>query len=381
MELKAAPVIGATASGQQIQMGGFSGLRYLGRSPQGLYRFVTHTDRGPNADEKKTKHGQERPFALPGFQPRIVFLEADPPRGKLYISRELPLRLAGGRPVTGLPPETGAEIAVSLEGKNIGTDDHGLDLEGIALAADGTYWMAEEYAPGLVHFSADGILLGKITPGKGLPDYFRHRRMNRGFEGVAIHGDKLYAALESPLDNPPSKDEQNSKNSRLTRIAEIDLSKKLMAAQYAYILDEADNGKINDITMDGPDRLLVLERGTTGKKEWRRLYRAHLSGATNLQRLSSKVAGKTGTLESLMPKDYAPNGLAPVKKELVLDLGEMGVKEEKAEGIDRISDEIVAVITDNDFGLDGGIDHDNAVAEVKHEHPVMYFLPAEMARA
>lgn len=376
LELTGSPVIGSTSSGQKIMMGGFSGLRFLGKSPTGLYRFVTHTDRGPNTDEQSTVEGQERPFGLPEFQPRIVFLEADLKRLKLFISREVPLSHPDGKPVTGLPPESNSEIAVDFHRQKIGSaDERGLDLEGIASAADGTFWMAEEYGPGLVQFSADGVLLSQIGPGKGLPEYFRHRRMNRGFESVAVFGNRIYAGLESPLDNPPSKGEKNSKDSRFARILEIDPARKVVTAQFAYILDEADTGKLNDITMEGPDRMLVLERGTTGRKEWRKIYRIYLSGATNLQRLSSKVGGKTGTLESLLPKDFAMNSLAPVKKELVLDLGEMGVKEEKPEGIDIIDDKFMAVITDNDFGLAGGLDHKNAVATESRESPALYFLP------
>jgi hypothetical protein len=380
LELMASPVIGSTSVGQKITMGGFSGLRFLGKSSTGLYRFVTHTDRGPNADESVTMQGQERPFGLPEFQPRIVFLEADLKLRKFFISREVPLSHPDGKPVTGLPPETNSEIGVDFYRNKLPPDDRGLDLEGIALASDGTFWMADEYGPSLVQFSSDGVLLNQISPGKGLPEYFRHRRMNRGFESVAVSGGKVYAALESPLDNPPSKGEQNSKNSRFTRLVEVDPGRKVVTAQFAYILDEADTGKLNDITFEGPGRLLALERGTTGRKEWRKLYRLHLDGATNLQRLSSKVGGNTGTLESLLPKDYAVNSLAPVKKELVLDLGELGVKEEKPEGIDVIDEKFVAVIIDNDFGLAGGLDHTNAVAEESHVNACLYFLPITQPR-
>lgn len=376
LELRAAPMIGATSSGQRILMGGFSGLRFLGRSPSGLFRFVTHTDRGPNADEVQTPRGQERPFGLPGFQPRLVFIDADVRTKKLFISREVPLSHKDGRPVRGLPPEDNSEVAVDFHRSPLPPDERGLDLEGIALATDGTFWMADEYGPSLVQFSADGVLLNELSPGRGLPDYFRHRRMNRGFEGVAVRGKHVWAALESPLDNPPSSGEQNSKTSRFTRLVEVDPARRLTVAQYAYILDEADTGKLNDIAFDGPESLLVLERGDAGEgKTWKKIYRAHLAGATNLLRLSSKVGGKTGALESLLPKDYAVNSLAPVRKELVLDLGEAGVGEEKPEGIDVVDDKFMAVIIDNDFGLAGGLDQDNALAETKDEPAALYFVP------
>lgn len=382
LTLQEAPVIGTTSAGQKITMGGFSGLRFLGRSPSGLYRFVTHTDRGPNADEQISLRGQERPFALQGFQPRLVFLDADVRLKKLVVSREVPLTYKDGKPVIGLPPASAgakSELAVDLHLNPLPPPtERGLDLEGVALAHDGTFWMAEEYGPSLLQFSADGVLLNELSPGKGLPDYFRHRRMNRGFESVAVRGKSLWAALESPLDNPPSKDEANSKASRLTRLVEMDPARRVALAQFAYILDEADSGKINDICFDGPESLLVLERGDAGRgRTWKKIYRAHLSAATNLQRLSSKVGGKTGTLESLLPKDYPINMLAPVRKQLVADLGELGVTEEKPEGIDVVDDKFMAVICDNDFGLGGGLDPKTGALEAKHEPAALYFIPVQ----
>jgi len=58
----AMPSIGATAAGQQLFLGGFSGLHFEGVDPKtGRYKFITHTDRGPNAEPT----GILRPFLLP----------------------------------------------------------------------------------------------------------------------------------------------------------------------------------------------------------------------------------------------------------------------------------------------------------------------------
>ena len=368
LELSNPPVIGVTSSGQKILLGGFSGLRYLGRSPSGLYQFVTHTDRGPNADEIETPRGTERPFGLPEFQPRLVFLDADPRTKKLFVRSMVPLTKKDGSPIRGLPPEDGSEIAVDFHGRALPKESGGLDLEGVALAPDGTFWLCDEYGPSLVRFSTDGVLLDQLSPGKGLPESLRRRRPNRGFEGIAPHGGRIYAALESPLDNPPSEGFRSSRNSRLTRIFEVDPVKRVAAAEYAYLLEEADHGKLSDICMEGPDSLLAIEKS----KKWIRLFHVRLAGATNLQRLSMTVSGK---LESMTPKELATASVAPVRKSLSFDLTALGVKEEKFEGIDRVDDKFVAVITDNDFGLAGGIDLDKGVAETKCEPPALYFIP------
>ncbi len=368
-----APVIGQTASGQKIRLGGFSGLRYLGRSPMGLYQFVTHTDRGPNADPLTVVASgkTERPFGLPEFQPRLVLLDADVRLRKMFVRAEVPLTTKDGKPLLGLPPDTNSEVAVDFKGQHLGARPEGLDLEGVALAADGTFWLCDEYGPSLVRFSTDGVQLEQLVPGKALPETLKYRRPNRGFEGVAIAGNKLYAALESPLDNPPSKNWENSRRSRLTRIVEVDLVRKITTAQYAYVLEEADTGGISDICMESPDTLLVIEHA----KSWKRLFRVKLEGATNLQRLSSTISGPGGKLESLKPEEFAHNGVIPVRKELQLDLTALGLKEEKFEGVDRIDDKFVALVTDNDFGLAGGLDHRNQVAEMKDEPPALYIVP------
>jgi hypothetical protein len=367
LELSNPPVIGVTSNGQKIYLGGFSGLRFLGRSPTGLYQFVTHTDRGPNAEE--TKDG--RPFAIPEFQPRLVFLDADVRMKKFFVRAQVPLTFKDGRPVTGLPPESNSEVAVDFNGKVLGATDTGLDLEGVALASDGTFWLCDEYGPSLVRFSTDGVLLEQLLPGKGLPESLRYRRPNRGFEGIAISGNKLYAALESPLDNPPSANFKNSKESRVTRIIEVDLGKRVAVAQYAYLLDEADTGKLADISMESPEQFLAIEKGKNSMK----LYRVNLTAATNLQRLSSAISGPGGSLERLTPQELGANGVGVMRKTLQLDLSALGLREEKFEGVDRIDEKFVALLTDNDFGLSGGLDHDNGQAETKDEKPALYFVP------
>ena len=149
IELANAPVIGTTSSGQDIRLGGFSGLRFLGRSPSGLYQFVTHTDRGPNADplapageSAGSATGYQpkdlRPFGLPEFRPRLVFLDVDLRLKKMFVRAQVPLTTRDGKPVLGLPSDESGEIAVDFRGGHLGATPDGLDLKGITLAPDGT---------------------------------------------------------------------------------------------------------------------------------------------------------------------------------------------------------------------------------------------------
>ena len=94
------PSIGATAAGQELFLGGFSGLWFEGIDPEsGRYKFITHTDRGPNAEPT----GINRPFLLPEFTPEIVRFELDRASRELRLTQRIPLQRAPGEPLTGLP--------------------------------------------------------------------------------------------------------------------------------------------------------------------------------------------------------------------------------------------------------------------------------------
>lgn len=375
MVLKDPPLLGTTPAGDRIFLGGFSGLRYLGKSKDGRLRFITLTDRGPNADEVKVKSAdgqklEKRPFLLPGYQPRFIYLLGDPATGTLTIERQVLLRRPDGKTLSGLPQKTGQESAVSTTGEALPLDPYGMDLEGIAPAADGSYWIVEEYGPTLARFSAEGKLLETMKPGNGLPKVFEQRRNNRGFEGMAILGNRLYAIIQSPLDNPRSEKEKNSKRSSVVRIAEVDLAGRRTLGQFAYLLEGGD--RIGDIAIEGPRNLLVIEQDGKG---YRRVFRANLENATNLQLLTDRVVGPAGTLESMNKEALAEAGILPATKEEVIDLDGAGVKESKVEGIDLVEDSLAFVI-DNDFGLNGDWDQATGKVGFKDEPSAIYLFPA-----
>ena len=153
----------------------------------------------------------------------------------------------------------------------------------------------------------------------------------------------MIAALESPLDNPPSRGFESSRRSRVTRLVEVDSARRVATAQYAYLLEESDTGGISDLCPEGPESYLAIERGAA----WRRLYRIRLAAATNLQRLPGAISGPGGKLEMLSPAELTQNGVAPVRKFLQLDLGALGRSGEVFEGVDRVDDKFIALLTDN----------------------------------
>jgi hypothetical protein len=83
------PVLGTTAGGQEILLGGFSGLWFEGvDGTTGRYQFLTVPDRGPNPDTIDVDGDgiAERPFALPDYQARVVPFEVDLNTGAVVIN-------------------------------------------------------------------------------------------------------------------------------------------------------------------------------------------------------------------------------------------------------------------------------------------------------
>jgi hypothetical protein len=358
-----------------FKLGGFSGL--IAPDPSGT-SFITVTDRGPNG-EIKVDGKKEQVFPLPSFTPRVVKLRLE--NGRLKVVDTILLRLPEGytdpithtRELTGLPSFEGSgEEAYSPDGKTAyGTDPNGVDTEGIALdPRDGSYWLADEYGPSIVHVAADGTLLMRITPrGLGLstpgvsarellPEAFKLRKANRGFEGIAISpdGSRLFAILQSPLLNP---DKQSGEASRNVRIAVFDSTNgddPKLAGVYIYQTQKAadvgattqDDIKIGDIAAISGSRILVAERDSVEGGPHKKVYLVDLAGATDIS-ARDQVSGRT--VEQASDADLSKTGIKPVEKSMAVDLAKLGFSPDKFEGLALVDPTTIAVVNDNDFGV------------------------------
>lgn len=383
------PLLGKTPAGQEILLGGFSGLFFEGKTATGNLQFITHTDRGPNAeptDLLPDVPGNERPFPLSDFQPRLIRFELNSSTGKISITEQIGLSRTDGTPLTGLPNlQSGAagtaytdEVPVDLNGKRLDNDPLGGDFEGIVVASNGTFWLVDEYRPAIYHFDAQGKLIERFIP-KGeptangnfgtpaLPEVYAQRRINRGFEAVALEGNKLYAFIQSALDNPDTPNDATSRASRNLRILEFDVVSKQVTGEYLYILDDisasgnAKTDKIGDAVSLGNGKFLVVERDDrSGANSNKLIYEIDLKGATNISDTTSDK-----TIEQLSPTELITLGLNPVEKRLVTNaaaIGYTGV--EKLEGLALIDKNTIALLNDNDFGVGGaGAKGDGSLTE------------------
>lgn len=334
------------------------GLRFTDRPSlgSGLARwgeneFVGITDRGPTGTIG-VKDKQFRTFPLPEFCPTLMRFKLE--AGEIRITRCIPLRDAQGQLLPGRGPHH---------------QPAGLDPEAVRVFPDGKFLLGDEAAPSLAVVSAAGEVLMRYTPrppghaGSSypvmpiLPEIFRHRRQNRGFENVALSRDgrTAYAILQSPLG-----DEQDARyqNSRWLRVLKLDFTVPLAARVTGEFLAPVsaarDYGKKqaqekilwSDADCVGVDRLLVIERG----KDAARLLLVDLSNATDIlsHPLEAGLRFEAATEPELNNLGVRLAGVSVV--DTIRELP--GVRHLKLEGLVALDAQTVLLAHDNDFGGD-----------------------------
>lgn len=372
-----------SALSARVTLGGLSDLAAAVAHPDGAVLW-TITDRGPNGTIDRDGR-KLRTLLAPDFVPTLVLLRLVDRGGDarvLSVERSVPLKTAAGKPLSGRPPQGRDDPVLAGDGAaHVPSDPQGVDPEAVVPLADGTLWIAEEYGPSLLHAAADGRVLARFLPrdesatGDGpevvrsLPADYALRRENRGFEALAAarDGSRLWALLQSPLDNPGPKAARKSGNVRLLA---FDPRAGRPVAEHVYRLGDPtadgyltrgaapDDGKLCAMTALDDRTLLVLEQDDDGLA---RLYAAALADATDT--LGWKPSSG-GTLEEA--RDLAAAGITPVRKTLAADLGslrkkmareadggEKGGGPLKLEGIAVVDGRHVLVCNDNDFGVQG----------------------------
>ena len=324
--------------------------------PENPKRFYGLTDRGPNADG-----GEDiKIFLLPGFTPSIGHFEIQAD-GKIKKLRDIPLKDAKGKPLTGLPNPAGygtsKETVVDANHRLLQRDKTGIDSEGLAVMRDGTFWVSDEYGPHIVHFDRNGIELERMSPrgvhtsGRRLPAVLGHLRPNRGMEGITTTPSNrvLVGIMQSALHNPGK---QAVANKSVTRILVFDLVTG-KTKQYLY-RQGGDYWKNSEIRALDEHRFLVDEHNG---KDVKHVYLIDLNGATDVSdpadsETGLKVNGKA--IEENSWEELAAAGIKPVSKTLVSDVKkDVDFQSSKFEGM-WVADggKTLWIINDDDFGID-----------------------------
>ena len=134
------------------------------------------------------------------------------------------------------------------------------DPESFVQAADGTFWIGEEFGPYILHVDKNGTLLeapyaypGVKSPSNPtLDDEQPNLRNSKGFEAMAWDGRYLYPIFEGYLDN--------AKDKRERVISQFDTETGEYTGKTWTYLAEGDDALIGDAFLTKDGRLLVLER-------------------------------------------------------------------------------------------------------------------------
>ena len=369
----------ATIGGVKITGGAYGSS--LARVPGSSDEFYGLTDRGPNVDGP----GGEKILPLPGFTPAIGRFRLA--HGRATLERIIPLREADGTPYTGRvnPQAATGERLVDLNGGALAPNESGYDSEGLVAAADGGFWVSDEYGPFVTHFDRNGRATRRLSPFDGsLPRELANRVPNKGMEGLTItpDGRTLVGIMQSALQQP----DVTAKPANITtlRIVTYDLRTRA-THEYVYLLDDPkDNGgAVSEITALGGTRFLVDERdGHVEPGAYKKLFVVDLAGATDIGPRASVpgatydaarggllLGGKSvdayvGTHDTAQARaDLAAAGVTPAGKSLGLDLGALLTRldptggffgHDKIEGVATADGgRTIVVSNDNDFGVDG----------------------------
>lgn len=358
---------GSLANERKVLLGSVgSDLWRSATDPVGEFWMLT--DRGPNG-LLKIDGESRRTFLAPEFDPAILRVKLD--GGALRVLETIPIVTRSGKPVTGMPNTEGRdETPYDYSGqKKLPFNPNGLDTEGLVQTVNGEFWLAEEYGPSLLRVDRAGKVLKRYIPEglklegadyaveAALPAILGKRKINRGFEGLALSGDQktLYLGLQSPLSNPDKKTGDASRN---TRLFVFDIPSEKVTAEYLYRFEDSkqfdpahsarDEMKISSLVFLKPDTLLVLER-----TDWvAKLYAVDLGKAVNILGSRWDDAAASPALEAL---PEAADEVKALAKTLVLDLKDLAGVPEKIEGVAIIDRGTIAVSNDNDFDV-GEID-------------------------
>jgi hypothetical protein len=320
-----------------------------------------------------------------------------------------------GQPFTGFVPDRFDRERPTSESGSPGGGRHSLDPEALVPAADGGWWVAEEYGPFVHRFDAAGRLQQTLRPPEAyLPrtgsQYPRlnnfgdsvlasGRRANHGFEGLARtpDGTRLLGLLQGPL----VQDGGEEKTARCTRLLVWDIAPGSPAAGQPvaeYVVELPTNGgkkgkaaDANELLALDAHRCLILERdnsglgGSPGPMRYKKVNLLDLRGATNLLGTGYDRAADGPGQQKLPFAAPQSVGVTPVRRRDFLDLldtrelGRFGLNtrdpadvrtlSEKWEGLALVpvgdptapDDFFLFVGNDNDFKAPHAIHNDTAL--------------------
>jgi len=373
-------------NGGTIYDGGISGLHYI---PGTDLEFYAVSDRGPNADASLHPNatGTTLLFPAPDYAPLITRFKAE--NGAWTVQEIDPILRPDGTPISGRPLPVGAGNTGETAWADttpvvLPNDIWGMDSEGIVEDNFGNLWLCDEYGASVWKINkATKQVIKRYTPypteaqDAALPAAVGKRRPNRGFEGVAITPNgKVYSMIQSPADNPTTA---VGNSGRLLRLVEIDPETDAVR-QFVYEIQPTTgqirtrDWKVGDLVAVNNDEFLLVEHAERNGWNVKNIYKINIANATPLttEDFGGQTLEQVGTAAGI-----AAFGVNVVEKTLMLDLLEAGWDRthDKPEGLTIIDDNTIAVVNDNDFGINSPAGDGSIVFTGKTTRLYVYGLP------
>jgi hypothetical protein len=391
-----------------MREGGFSDL-VLDPTDATGHTFFTVQDRGLAVSFENDHTGDTafKIFAFPGHRQKLVRIRVQGDSVEV-LSRDsiggLDSGFVTGLPSTRVPTE---EVAVRMRldsavvniaaARRVNASPNGYDFEGLARAADGTFYLADEMGPRIVRVNASTKRITREwSPGSGLPHVLARRRDNRGLESLCLTpSGKLAALMQAGLYNTASGKRSNTKDStRVLRFVLLDPATDSVR-EYVYLADlkggsrKPGEVKTGAMTCLSDTSFLVLEHGKDGSGyDWIDIHRVEIRPQTSDVHEANDVTGNgrlfQGGLKTLEQLGYIPGdsanlvaaGVTPMLKKLVYGdvMQHTPWPHDTPEGLARVNDSTIALINDNNYAQsdeDGdGIPH--LVGNTKRQTHLMY---------
>lgn len=379
---------GSVSNDYGILLGGSSDLYRVPGKPA---EYWTVTDRGPNVDTVMTGGAAGLGFAVPGFSPLIMKVSVT--GQTVSFTDKIAVQSVKGVGVTGLPNIAGYDsIPTNVSGVPIGYNPNGLDAEGVVRTANGDFWLVDEYAPSLIQVGPDGVVKSRLVPqgwkGTGLsypvvqalPAVFLNRKVNRGFEAIALSPSEkyLFIGLQSPLLNP---DKKTGDASMQTRILRMNLATKAIDLEWVHRFEpvetiDASTTKTTELKVSAMvalnDNLLLVQERTDNA-----FVVAQVSLSPSQSILGSAYdTSNSPTLESLKPTDSTLATYAP-SKSIIFRSTSVPEMPKKVEGMAVENANTLAFTNDNDFAFT----YDAKTDSIKTTGVPLQFLYVTLAQA
>ena len=347
---KLGDTLGGIGSGMVADLGSW---KRNGDSYSGTFYMLP--DRGWNTEGTLDYPGRLQKFSIAltpyyGSDP-LAAGAAQQAQLKLTYDDAILLHEANGTPTTGLDATEVRKAAGGFPDLPSAGGKVSVDNEGVVRAADGSFWISDEYGPYIYHYAADGTLLAAIQPPPalipmrgGVENFASNnppkggaepkpknpesgRQNNQGFEGLAMSSDgkQLYALLQSATiqDGGDGGSSPKRFNSRFFTYDIADAAQPKLTAEYVVQLPRFKDAKGKQLVAAQSEihalddhRFLVIARDSghgQGLKDTDSVYRGvdifDIAGATNIAGTDfdgTKPVAPGGALDaSVTPAKYA----------------------------------------------------------------------------